>query len=94
VSGQPAPAINLANTTIAYAGTAITDPLGDETVTGTIKNDYFGIAGPAHAADSSCPWGTVTAVNVDWGTTSGPAPTGTGPAVSGCVDYDPWVGKP
>jgi hypothetical protein len=93
-SGSPTPTITMNNTTIEYASTALSDAVGSATITGTIENDQFGVVGPDPAADSSCPTGTVTATPVDWGTITGPAPNGTGPGVSGCVNYQPWVGEP
>jgi hypothetical protein len=91
--GQPAPTIDLPNVEILDASKALVDSSGDATVSGTIKDDDVGIVGPPAAADGSCPNGTVTATNVDWGTPSGPAPYGSGPGVSGCVVVKPWVGE-
>lgn len=93
VSGDPSPTVELPNVRILDAITALKDPSGDETISGTITNDQVGIAGPAKADDGTCPDGTVTASNVNWGTPTGPAPYGSGPGVSGCVVVKPWVGE-
>jgi hypothetical protein len=93
VPNHPAPTVALDNAKITYATTALTVPSGNATVTGTIDNDLAGVAGPPTATGGGCPNGTVTATPVNWGTPSGPAPYGTGPAVTGCVTVRPWVGE-
>jgi hypothetical protein len=90
---DPPPTLTLHHTTITYAANAISDLVGNATVTGTITHDTHGITGPPQTQDGNCPIGVVTAKNVDWGTPTGPAPYGTGPAVSGCVDVQPWIGE-
>jgi hypothetical protein len=89
----PAPVVSLTNTSLQYATTALTVPSGNAAVTGTISNDEWGITGPSKDSGGSCSNGTVTATPVDWGTPTGPAPNGSGPGVSGCVNVDPWVGE-
>lgn len=93
VDGQPAPTVDLIGATITDASTGLVVPSGNATLTGTVVDDQFGVAGPPADADNVCSRGIVTATPVDWGTPSGPAPVGTGPGVSGCVVVEPWVGE-
>jgi hypothetical protein len=91
--GSPVPTVDLTDTVITYAATALADRVGSASLTGTVINDTSGVTGPAKSSDGSCPTGTVVAEHVNWGTPTGPAPYGTGPAVSGCVDVQPWTGE-
>jgi hypothetical protein len=87
------PVIDLQNVTIKYAMRALTAySAGAVSVTGTIEQDVAGVAGPAPDVSGACP-AAVDARHVFWGTPSGPAPYGSGPAVTGCVLVEPWVGE-
>jgi predicted esterase len=75
----------LESTTLTYANTAlIVANATAVTIHGKIVNAYVGVSG----ADTY-----VDATQVDWGSPSGPAPTGSGTSVQGnAVDFTPWVG--
>jgi hypothetical protein len=78
------PTVNLAETTLRYAQTAISaSGEANVTVHGTIDDDNFGVS-----ASTRSP---VNATDVYWGSSSGPAPYGSGVGVSEGVLVTPWL---
>jgi hypothetical protein len=75
---------NLQGTTIKYATTGLNVASGDDaTLHGSVLSSTVGVSAPTY----------VDATNVDWGSSSGPAPSGTGTPVQGDgVVATPWVG--
>ncbi len=94
-SGSPAPgdwegigvqesgSAQLEHTTLEYAATALDARSGAEvTIHGAILNSTVGVEAGTF----------VEATEVDWGSTSGPSPIGTGTPIVGEVLTTPWIG--
>jgi hypothetical protein len=86
----PAPTIQLGHATVSYAAVALTATSAATLTHSRLVGDAAGVVGPA-TVNGSCANGTVDATNTYWGDPSGPAPTGHGASVSGCVSYLPYA---
>ena len=84
ITVEPEASANLVGTTIKYATTALSVAEGDEaTIHGAVLNSTTGVSANTY----------VDATEVNWGSTTGPAPGGTGTPIQGNgVVATPWVG--
>ena len=83
IAVQESGSAQLEHTTLEYAATALDARSGAEvTIHGAILNSTVGVEASTF----------VEATEVDWGSTSGPSPIGTGTPIVGEVLTTPWIG--
>jgi RHS repeat-associated protein len=84
--------ISMSNAEIHYASSALTNSSGTVTFRGKLTNNSYGAQGSSCDPNAQTTY-YVDARYVDWGTSSGPWPYGTGDSVNQCVLVQPWVGE-